>query len=110
MTVEEVRVAILRRAQARHPEEAHVRPFVLANDSGLAERHLRELLVGLHQERLIRLERWHDTLQSAVPYDQWPGAQFFQATTDGGYVRITLLARGQELLDGIRTAPVGFRA
>jgi hypothetical protein len=56
---------------------------------------------------LIDLAKWDG--KEVKLFQDWRDADtFFYAATDGGHVRVQVLARGAELLDNMPKASIGF--
>jgi hypothetical protein len=86
-----------------------IRIFELANKHHIEERHIREILVAMADERLISLKAWDQSAFQAVPYDQWSSIdEFFDSTQDGGYKRIEILALGLDAIELDDPRPIGF--
>jgi len=94
---DKMRIGLLLRAKAA-PDDARIRVHEIAHEYGVEERFVRETLVQLHTDKLIRLSAWDESRVKAL--EDWPDADyFFSFVSDGNYKRVRLLARGAELLE-----------
>ncbi len=100
MTVfEKMTIDLLLGAKAAH-DDLRIRTPELAHKYGVEERFVREKLVDLHAQKLIRLSAWDDNAVRDKPFDEWPDSDsFFAIRWDSGYKRVRLLVRGAELLE-----------
>jgi hypothetical protein len=95
---DKMRIGLLIRAQAA-PDDARIRVHEIADEYGVEERFVRETLVQLHTDKLIRLSAFHQ-IGVVKPLEEWPNADnFFNYGSDGNYKRMRLLIRGAELLE-----------
>jgi predicted ArsR family transcriptional regulator len=79
-----------------------VRVNELASQTGIDQRHIREKLAQLHENRLIQLSAWDEKEGREKPFDQWPSADFFfNYASDGSHKRIRLLVTGAEFLEDL---------
>ncbi len=92
-------IETLQRAK-QAPDALHIRTYQLAAQYEIEEKYIRERLVELHTEKLIRLSAWDETRDK--PFDEWPNADyFFDFASDGSHKRIRLLLRGAEFLENL---------
>jgi hypothetical protein len=87
----------------------HYRLPVLEQQYGVQSPHCEEVLLQLASESLIDIHAYNG--QEVLRWNQWPSqSDLFYNTTDGGHVRINLLAAGAEHADLVRKRGIGFLA
>jgi hypothetical protein len=79
----------------------------LARDYDIPDAHVRELLLRWASEGLIAIRAW-DGVQLREWHRWQPADDLFFNTTDGGYVRIKLLAAGAALVEDLPKREIGF--
>jgi hypothetical protein len=90
-------IGFLRRLEAAG-DEVHFHVSELVNEYGIEERYVREKLVGLHNEKLIRLSAPNGS-GAVKPLEWWPDREyFFNYASDGNHKRARLLLAGAEFL------------
>jgi hypothetical protein len=88
-------------------DERRFQTLKLSRDYGISEAHVQEMLIGLASDgrisvcaydgRQVRLwHRWENT-----------NNMFFN-TTDGGDIRVKILAAGAELVEDLPKSKIGF--
>jgi hypothetical protein len=83
----------------RAGDDLFIRVHELAAKYGIAERHVREVLVEMHKDKLIRISAFHES-GVVKPLEWWPDSEFFfNYASDGFNKRVRLLARGAEFLE-----------
>jgi hypothetical protein len=96
---DKMRIGLLLRAKDA-TDDARILVHEIAYEYGVEVRFVRETLVDLHTQKLIRLSAWDDNEVRDKPFDEWPrDDSFFAARWDSGYKRVRLLVRGAELLE-----------
>jgi serine/threonine protein kinase len=99
---EPLRLHIFEIADDRKPEPAHFNEYSLSTQFNLNVAYIQELFVELHREGAISIAKWSENRER--PPDEWPNPQsFFDYRDDGGYIRTTLLRRGKQLLEQLKT-------
>jgi hypothetical protein len=88
-------------------DEQSFKTWKLANEYGIPEAHVRELLLRWASELLIMIQAYDGA--QVRPWNQWlsEDALFFNET-DNGYVRIKLLAAGAALVEDLPARSIGF--
>ena len=98
--LERMTVDILRGAQIAGESDLRIQTHVLAAKYETEERFVREKLVELHKNELIRLSAWDDSGRGIVPLEEWRNPDsFFDHPADARYKRVRLLLRGTEFLE-----------
>lgn len=90
----------------------YILPSILAREFDIETRHVRERLLGWAREGLISLDVY--TYNGFHPFSDWQNTdEFFEHANNVGYVRVKLLAAGDEYLERlheIEHRPIGFQA
>jgi hypothetical protein len=87
----------------------HYRLPVLEQEYAVPSPHCEELLLQWASDSLIDIHAYSG--QGVLRWNLWPSQNdLFYNTTDGGYVRITLLAAGAEYVALLRKRGIGFFA
>jgi hypothetical protein len=82
-------------------DTAFVRPRDLATKYGIPKTHVEEKLVQWAEEKLIWLGAWDGTRER--PWNEWPPVRnVFRAGSDGGSVRVRLLADGGHFAEKLK--------
>jgi hypothetical protein len=87
----------------------HYRLPVLEQQYGVQSPHCEEVLLQWASESLIDIHAYNG--QEVLRWNHWPSQNdLFYNTTDGGHIRINLLAAGAQHAELVRKRRIGFVA
>jgi DNA-binding GntR family transcriptional regulator len=89
-------------------DERHFRSFALATQYAIPHNHVREVLLQWASEGLIGLRAWDGS--RVRDWREWANHDDMFFASDGGYVRINILAAGSALVEDLPKRLIGFAA
>ena len=96
---EKMTIDLLNAGKVARGDDFHIRVHELAHKYGIEQGYVREKLVELHTNKLIRLSAYHES-GAVRPLEGWPDPEyFFNYSSDSNYKRVRLLVRGAEFLE-----------
>ncbi len=98
---------------APHGSHVCIRASEESHKFTIAEPHIVQLTVEMWRSGLVSLNIWDG--QRECPLEDWisrggTADSFFHNRTDSGYVRVRLLAAGDEEKERLGREPIGFAA